>query len=233
MVRLAVRIGGAQPLAFSGRMEPPQAVDMRMYWARLLEDFSARGGRVVIRTFQAEELDSLASHHDLVVVASGRTSLSRIFPRSAEHSPFTSPQRLAIAGLFRGVRYSEPRALEVLVTPGSGEILAVPFQSFEPDLTGIAILVTAGGSFEPLRHLRYDADPRAFVAAVLGLLREYAPSIYDRVDTRAFELSRPADLGYAAITPTVRRGFSELSNGRYAIRRRTRRDGPAHWTGRQ
>jgi hypothetical protein len=122
-----------------------------------------------------------------------------------------------MVGLFRGIRYAEPGALEVNVTPRSGEILAGPFQSFEPDLTGIGILITAGGLFEPLRHLRYDDDPRAFVACVLGLLRDHAPSLYDRTDPRRFDLSRPLDLGYAAITPTVRRGFIELSNGRYAV----------------
>jgi hypothetical protein len=217
MRRLAVSIGGPRPLSFSGRMAPAQAVDMRIYWGRLLEDFSSRGGRVVIRTFQADQLADVSAQHDLLVVASGRASLSTIFPRVAEHSPFTSPQRLAIGGLFRGIGYSEPRALEVIVSPASGEILAVPFQSFEPGLTGIGILITAGGRFEPLRHMRYDDDPRAFVAAVLRLLREHAPSIHERIDPRTFDLSRPQDLAYAAITPTVRRGFVELSNGRHAV----------------
>jgi hypothetical protein len=218
MPRLAVNVQGPRPFAFSGRMgAPAHAVDMRLYWAQLLEDFSARGGEVVIRTFHADQLASLASRHDLVAVASGRTSLSTIFPRIAEHSPYTTPQRLAIAGLFRGVAYSEPRSLEVIVTPGSGEILAVPIQSFEPDLTGIGILITAGGLFEPLRYLRYDDDPPAFIAAILGLLRVHAPSLYARVNARRFALSRPQDLAYVAITPTVRQGFVELSRGRFAV----------------
>jgi hypothetical protein len=190
---------------------------MRIYEARLLEDFSGRGGRVDIRRVHPRQLDALASAHDLLVVASGRASLSTIFPRVAAHSPFTSPQRLVIAGLFRGIAYSEPRALEVNVIPGSGEILVVPIQSFEPDLTGVGIMITAGGQFEPLRHRRYEDDPGGFVAAVLGLLREHAPSVYERIDPRAFGLSRPEDLCHAAITPTVRRSFIELSNGTHAV----------------
>jgi hypothetical protein len=214
MPRLAVSIRGT-PIAFSGLMGPPaQAVDMRMYCARLLEDFSSRGGRVVIRTFQADEIEGVAARHDLLVVASGRASLTTIFPRVPEDSPYTSPQRLCVCGFFRGVAYSEPRALEVIVTPGSGEILVVPVQSHELDLTGIGILITAGGLFEPLRHLRYKDDPRAFIATVLTLLREHAPTVYERIDTARFELPAPLDLAHAAITPTVRRGFAELSNGR-------------------
>ena len=217
MPRLSVCVRGT-PLAFVGDMgAPAQAVDMRMYWARLLEEFSTRGGRVVFRTFLTEELEALAGQHDLLVVASGRSTLSSIFPRVPGHSPFTTPQRLCVGGLFRGIRYSEPRALEVISTPGSGEILVVPFQSFEPDLTGIGILIASGGKFETLRHLRHKDDPRGFMAAVLDLLREHAPAVYERVDPRTFDLARPQDIGYAAITPTVRRGFVELSNGRHAL----------------
>jgi len=218
MVRLSMNVHGPRPLSFSGRMaEPVHAVDMRMYWARLLEDFATRGGRVVIHSVQASELDQLASRHELVVVASGRAALTTLFPRVPEHSPFTVPQRLAMAGLFRGVAYSEPRALEVFVNPGHGEILVVPYLSFEPDVTGIGILGTEQGAFAPLRHIRYDDDPRAFVRSVLAILREYAPSLFERVDAAHFGLVRPFDLGYAAITPTVRRGFIELSNTRYAV----------------
>jgi 2-polyprenyl-6-methoxyphenol hydroxylase-like FAD-dependent oxidoreductase len=218
MHRLAMSIRGARLVSFSGRMgAAAQAVDMRIYCARLLEDFSSRGGRVVIATFNPQQLDAVAARHDLLVVASGRASLSTIFPRVAEHSPFTSPQRLCIGGLYRGVARSEPCALEVIVTPGSGEILAVPMQSFEPGLTGIGILIAAGGRFETLRHLRCTDDRRAFVAATLALLREHAPTIYERIDPRAFDLPRDLDLGHAAITPTVRRGFVELSNGRNVV----------------
>ena len=187
---------------------------MRIYWARLLEDFAARGGAVVMQTLQVEQLDRLASQHDLVVVASGRASLSSIFPRMPEHSPFKIPQRLVLGGVFRGIAYSEPRALEVVINPGHGEMIAVPIYSFEPGLTGIGILITAGGAFEPLRHLKYADDRGAWVNAVLRVLREYSPSIYERIDPDRFDLARPLDLGYAAITPTVRRGYAELPGGR-------------------
>jgi hypothetical protein len=217
MGRLAVRVAGPRPMAFSGAMAPAQSVDMRVYEARLLDDFASRGGRVVIGAVQAFELERLADRHELLVVASGRANLSSLFHRVEEHSPLTSPQRLAVGGLFRGVRDSAPRALEVNVSPGNGEILVVPIQSFEPDLTGMGILIAAGGQFEPLRHLRYEHEPAAFTAAVLGLLRDHAPSVFERVDPTMFGLSRPLDLCYAAITPTVRRGFVMLPNGRPAM----------------
>src|SRR5215212_6642124 len=45
---LTFRIGGARPLTIAGDFEQPaNIVDMRIYLARLLEDFAVRGGRVV------------------------------------------------------------------------------------------------------------------------------------------------------------------------------------------
>jgi hypothetical protein len=77
MERLSMSIRGTRPLTFSGRMAgSAQAVDMRIYWARLLDDFSSRGGDVSFRTVQADQLEALASQHDLLVVASGRANLS-------------------------------------------------------------------------------------------------------------------------------------------------------------
>lgn len=217
MGRLSVRIAGAQPLAFSGRMAPAQAVDMRIYCARLMEDYAARGGQVVIHTVEASELETLASRHDLLVVASGRAALTNLFPRIADDSPYAQPQRLGLVGLFAGIRPSEPCALEVNIIPGSGEILAVPIQSFEPDLTGLGILITPGGALEPLRHLRHDEDPMRFTASILELLCAHAPDIYRRTDPHEFRLSRPLDHCYAAITPTVRQGFAQLPSGRHVL----------------
>lgn len=217
MGRLSVRVTGPRPVAFSGRMAPAQAVDMRIYCARLLEDFSARGGRLVIHTVETRELEQLAARHDLLVIASGRSTITNVFPRIAGDSPYTQPQRLVVGGLFRGIGYSDPRALEVNIVPGSGEILAVPIQSFEPDLTGLGILITAGGALEPLRHLRHDEDPARFAATILELLRAHAPEIYRRADPQRFEPSRPIDLCCTAITPTVRHGFAELPNGRHVL----------------
>jgi folate-dependent tRNA-U54 methylase TrmFO/GidA len=133
LVRLSMCIGGTRPLAFSGCIPAPaHAVDMRMYSARLLDDFSARGGRVIIETCQAEQLADVASRHDLLVVASGRASLSTVFPRVAEHSPFDTPQRLIVFGAFRGVVPSEPRSLEVIANPGAGESSWRRFSRLKP-----------------------------------------------------------------------------------------------------
>ena len=80
-----VYVAGEQPMAFHGTVTQPLiAVDMRIYCGRLLEDFTARGGRVVAGAVQAGDLGRLSADHDLLVVASGRAGLLDVFPRLRE-----------------------------------------------------------------------------------------------------------------------------------------------------
>jgi 2-polyprenyl-6-methoxyphenol hydroxylase-like FAD-dependent oxidoreductase len=193
---------------------------MRIYWARLLEEFVRRGGALQFRTLTADDVQELATQHDLVVVASGRGALSNLFPRLPEHSPFQSPQRLVLAGLFRGIAYPKPLAFQAIVNRGHGEILEFPLLSFESGLTALGIEAVNGGGFTGLSRFhksRFDEQRSELEAAVLAVLRDYAPSVYARVDPERFAIARPLDIGYVAITPTVRRGYVRLSNGRTVL----------------
>lgn len=218
LTRLTLRISGDRPLEFSGAYdEPCMSVDMRIYCARLLEDFARRGGRLRIGTLQPGDVASLAEQFDLVVAATGRGGFGAFFPRIAEHSPFNAPQRLVAGGLFRGVALDTPRALEVITVPGQGEILSFPIVSFEPGLTVIAFESITGGVFDAFARMRYADDPRRFDATAQELLRTYAPSIAARIHPGGFALNRALDFCHAAITPTVRAGYHLLENGKCLV----------------
>jgi len=212
------RINGEQPLAFCGTLsEPMSMVDMRIYLSALHEVFAARGGRVVIGDVQASDLDTLAQEHDLIVVASGRASLTGLFPRVPELSPYTSPQRRLFGGLFHGIRVPEPMGISYNVSPGHGEVFQMPFASFEGRVNSILFECIPGGGLERIVDMRYDDDPHAFESTVLDLLHEHAPVVYERVDRRAFRVSRPLDVLQGAITPVVRSGYTRLAGGRFAV----------------
>jgi 2-polyprenyl-6-methoxyphenol hydroxylase-like FAD-dependent oxidoreductase len=218
LVCYSIYVGGERPLAFTGDFtQPANIVDMRIYCARLLEEFVKRGGRVVVGALQAQDVGPLAAKHDLMVVAAGRGSLANMFPRRPEHSPHNKPQRLVVGGLYRGIAYPQPLRFNLAVARGQGEILALPLFSFEPGLTGLAFEIIPNGAFEALRHARYEDNPEHFQRVVLGLLRDHAPTIYERVDPQSFDLARPLDLCHAAITPTVRQGYVRLANDRFAV----------------
>jgi 2-polyprenyl-6-methoxyphenol hydroxylase-like FAD-dependent oxidoreductase len=216
--RFHIDILGEQPIGFDGQLTDPMiTVDMRIYGARLLEDYIAHGGRVAYGVLQADDVERLSTEHDLMVVASGRGSLGAMFPRLPESSPYDRPQRLITAGLFRGVAYPQPVQANMIIVPGQGEILVLPIYSFEPNLTGLAFEAVPGGAFETIYTMRYQDDPRRFETTMLDLLREYAPTIADRIDPQAFKLARSLDLLQGAITPTVRRSYVQLKSGKFAL----------------
>ena len=214
---LNVYVGGEQPMSFSGTATQPLiAVDMRIYLGRLQEDFVARGGRVVAGAVQASDLERLSEEHDLLVVASGRASLTDVFPRLPEHSPFDQPQRWICMGLFRGIS-GAPSSGSVTFVPGQGEIFEFPIYTFEPNVRGLGFEAVPGSAFEAVGRLQYEDDPAAFNAGLLGLIREYAPHMYERIDPAKFGLTRPLDLLQGGVTPGVRRGYVRLNNGKYAL----------------
>jgi hypothetical protein len=211
-------VGGEQPLAFTGHaMRPSILVDMRIYFSRLLEEFAARGGQVVVGELGIADVERVSANHTLMVVATGRGGLSGLFPRIPEHSPFTSPARIICTGLFRGVSNRKPLGGSYAIAPGQGEIFELPLFSFEPRLTGLLFEAIPGGTLEVLTQLRYEDNPRIFERTVLKLLQEYAPAIYARIDLSRFGLTRPLDLLQGGITPTVRRGYARLGSGKWAL----------------
>ena len=75
-------------MGFHGDLERPAVVlDMRIYSARLMEEFAARGGRVVVGGLTPANVDRLSAEHDLMVVSTGRGGLGAMFPLIAETRP--------------------------------------------------------------------------------------------------------------------------------------------------
>jgi hypothetical protein len=212
------RIAGEHPIGFTGALVPPHMfIDMRLYLPRLMEDFAARGGTVVLGACRPGDVARLGEVHDLVVVATGRDGLAAMFSRLPEHSPYDRPQRLLLGGLFRGIHVPVPRVLGYDILPGAGEIIEMPILSRDGIVAGLLVEAIPGGPLEPLTRLRYEDDPRLFDAAMLATVREHLPDAWARTDPATFGLTGPLDALAGAVTPTVRRGYVPLPGGRFAM----------------
>src|ERR1700728_2597812 len=89
---LNVVVSGDLSVRFSADLgRGPIAVDYRVQMARLLEDFVERGGRVVYGAVARESLEEMSERHDLVVVSSGRGTMTELFPTIATRSPSQMP----------------------------------------------------------------------------------------------------------------------------------------------
>jgi 2-polyprenyl-6-methoxyphenol hydroxylase-like FAD-dependent oxidoreductase len=216
--QMRVTVAGEQPLVIRGNLDEPSiVVDMRIYCARLMEDFAARGGKLVVGNLTPADVERLSDDHDLMVVSTGRAGIGAMFPRCTVRSSYDAPQRQIVTAIFRGIAYPQPMGADFVIIPGAGEIFALPIYSFEPGLTGIGVEAIPGGPLEALARMRYQDDPRAFELAMLDVLERLAPSLAARIDPQAFQVTRGLDVMQGAITPTVRRGYTQLANGRFAL----------------
>ena len=215
---LHLHVAVESPIVVRGSLaEPLLFVDMRMYLPRLLEDFAARGGEVVQRALDPDGVARLAAAHDLIVVATGRAGLADMFPRDPARSPYTAPQRRLWAGLVRGVTPSGRSELPYHLVPGHGEILEIDYLTAGGMASVVFMEATPGGAFEPVARMRYDDDPAGFEQALLALLQEHAVLTRDRIDPRAFRVTRSLDQLSGAVTPIVRRGYASLGQGHMAL----------------
>jgi len=214
-----LRVKGMPELASRGRLRPPGLpIDMRVYLARLLQDFEARGGRVVVSAaLEPLDVKRVGAAHDLCVVASGRIEIGTMFPRQIERSPWLEPQRRIFAGLFRGVRHPDELGTTLTIIPGQGEILENQVLTAEGLATGIVVEAQPGGALDNVTRASYEADPRAFEALVLELLAGYTPHVFSRVDPKAFRLLGPNDFLQTAIIPAARRAYLALGGERFAL----------------
>lgn len=211
-------VHGQPPLYVQGSPDRPASfVDFRLYLPQLLEDYAARGGQVELLRPDREELRRVAARHDLVIVATGAKALTELFPRVPERSPYDRPQRLLMAGLFRGIRPAEPVGLTFYMVPGAGEVFQAPFYSFEGRGANLLFEAVPGGPLESVTQMRYEEDPARFDATVLALLRDHAPALYERIEPAELALTGPLDVLQGAITPVARRAWIPLDDGKYAV----------------
>lgn len=104
-----------------------QSTDQRLKMSAWLELFAARGGTVVIKAADLGDLEDLARDHDLVIVASGKGAIGRLFERDAGLSPFDRPMRALGMIYVTGMKPREDyRAVSINIQPGIGEYTTFP-----------------------------------------------------------------------------------------------------------
>jgi hypothetical protein len=212
-------VPGEQPLSFPGYFEGPSlGVDYRLYQSALLEDFENRGGRVIYGAVGVDDIGSLGSEHELLVVCTGRGGFGSLFPPIEGRSRFTAPARSICAGLYTGVSHdSDEHYVTLSLAPPQGEFIEAPMQTVGGNLSVILFECIPGGEFEVIASTPYADDPEAHNRNVLELVRKYNPTIFERIDPQAFGVVGPRDIVQGAVTPTVRQSHAKLDDGTYAI----------------
>jgi hypothetical protein len=207
-------VRGAKAMDFVARLDrPARSVDQRIKLPRWMARFAELGGALRFGEAGIAELEELARDHDLVVVATGKGELARIFERDAARSPYDRPMRALaltyVTGMARRFAYD---AVCFNLCPGVGEYFSVPAES----VTGpCEIMVFEGIPGGPMDCWDDVRSPEAHLARSRQILETFFPWEAERCG--AAELTDPNGILAGRFAPVVRAPVGVLPSGRRVL----------------
>jgi hypothetical protein len=201
-------------LDWSARLDAPaQSVDQRVKMPRWMDEFQARGGELRIVDAGIAELEDLARECDLVLVASGKGEVGRLFERDAEKSPFDRPMRSLALTYVHGMRPREKySAVNFNLIPGIGKYFVFPALTLSGPCEIMVFEAIPGG---PMDLWSAQASPEEHLEISQQVLKRFVPWEYER----SRDCTLTDDLGALCgrFQPTVRRPVLTLSSGAKAL----------------
>ena len=212
-----VQAGNAQAgtlLDFRSRMSANgQSVDQRVKMPRWMNEFQRRGGNLVIGEVDMAELERLAASSDLVLVATGKGDLGKLFERDAARCTFDRPQRaIALTYVHGMVPRDDFTALNININPGVGELVHFPALTHSGPCDIINIESVPGGPMD-----RWDAvkTPADHLAMTKALIAEFFPWEAPRFEN--IRLTDDNGILFGRVTPTIRKAIGVLPSGRTVL----------------
>jgi hypothetical protein len=189
------------------------SVDQRVKMPRWLAEFEKLGGQLVIKEAGINDLELYAREDDLVIVASGKGEIGRLFERDAERSQYDKPMRaLALTYVTGMTPRAEYSAVSFNLIPGVGEYFVFPALT----TTGpCEIMVFEGVPGGPMDCWGDAKTPEAHLETSKNLLNTFLPWEAERCQN--IELTD--DMGTLAgrFPPTIRKPVATLPSGAKVI----------------
>ncbi len=189
------------------------SVDQRVKIPRWMTEFSRLGGHMVIADAGIPEIETYARQDDLVIVASGKGEVGRMFARDAEKSAYDKPMRaLALTYVTGMVPRSPHSAVEFNLIPGVGEYFVFPALT----TTGpCEIMVFEGIPGGPMDCWADVKTPAQHLETSLHILKTFLPWEYER--SRNCQLTDDNGILSGRFAPTIRHPVATLPSGRKVL----------------
>lgn len=212
-----IRAGNAETgpmLDFRSRMSASgQSVDQRLKMPRWMDEFERLGGDLVIGDVDMAELERLVDTSDLVLVATGKGELGKLFERDSARCTFDRPQRaIALTYVHGMVPRDDFTALNININPGVGELVHFPALTHTGPCDIINIECVIGGPMD-----RWDAvkTPADHLAMTKALIAEFFP--WEAPRFKDIRLTDDNGILFGRVTPTVRNAIGVLPSGRTVL----------------
>lgn len=205
---------GASQVSWSSELDGyAQSVDQRVKCAAWIERFQQAGGELVVQRAEVSDVDRFAGTHDLVIVATGKGDLGRLFPPDREKSPFDRPQRVLALTYVTGMEVRDgDAAVSFTIAPGVGEYFTFPALTTTGPCDIMVFEGVPGGPMDCWDDVR---TPEQHLERSRQILKEHFPHEFERC--QAVELTDAGGVLRGRLTPTVRRPVATLPSGKVVL----------------
>jgi flavin-dependent dehydrogenase len=194
--------------------KPFQSVDQRLKFPRWLQEVENRGGEIIIQTVTEETLEQLARPHDLILIASGKGNLSKLFKRNNNYSIHTKPPRILSCLYVNGMTpISIHPGVRANIISNVGEYFVMPGLTL--DNTPCEMMLFEGipsGSFDCWADIQ---SPKQHLEKALEILRRFVPWEAERCADIELADSNATLIG--SYIPEVRYPIYQLSSNRAVL----------------
>lgn len=205
--------GGDCDLAVNWRAPlplPGNSVCQRVKIPRWMTEFEALGGTLMIEPANLDKLERLVLSHELVVVATGKGEIGRIFERDARRSPYDKPMRALALTYCVGMKPTQPnRGITFNVAPEIGEYFVMPALTSTAD--DCEIMVFEGLPNGPMDCWRDVSTPAEHLRRSKEILERFFPWEAERC--AQVELTDARGILSGRFPPTVRKPVADLPSG--------------------
>ncbi len=205
---------GEKVIDWVGRLDRnAYSVDQRVKIPRWMAEFEKLGGTITIKDAGISDLELYARQDDLVIVASGKGEIGRLFERDAQKSAYDKPMRALALTYVTGMT---PRPVHSAVCfnliPGVGEYFVFPALT----TTGACeIMVFEGVPGGPMDCWGDVKTPSEHLATSKKILETFLPWEADRC--RNVELTDDNGILAGRFPPTIRHPVATLPSGRQVL----------------
>ena len=205
---------GSKVIDWAARLDHnAYSVDQRVKIPRWMAEFQRLGGQMVIADAGIAELETYARQDDLVIVASGKGEVGKLFTRDAQKSAYDKPMRaLALTYVTGMTPRAEHSAVEFNLIPGVGEYFVFPALT----TTGpCEIMVFEGIPGGPMDCWADVKTPAHHLETSLNILKTFLPWEYDR--SKSCQLTDDNGILAGRFAPTIRHPVATLPSGRKVL----------------